>query len=135
LAQTDRALTGTEVAGYAARQRDTDTADPLAALAIHLENSVSSSGGGFHWNGKRFRVGVRRETGFAFTTKFFQTSRELSSDSLERSLTALPPWSLIQTPHRDACRIIRTLAFQIATRLPDCRKLLLTLPILTELDR
>jgi hypothetical protein len=37
--------------------------------------------------------------------------------------------------HRDACRIIRTLAFQIATRLPDYRKLLLTLPILTELDR
>ena len=30
--------------------------------------------------------------------------------------------------HRDACRIIRTLAFQIATRLPDYRKLLLTLP-------
>ena len=37
--------------------------------------------------------------------------------------------------HRDACRIIRTLAFQIATRLPDYRKLLLTLPILTELDQ
>jgi hypothetical protein len=37
--------------------------------------------------------------------------------------------------HRDAGRIIRTLAFQIATRLPDYRKLLLTLPILTELDR
>jgi len=37
--------------------------------------------------------------------------------------------------HRDACRIIRTLAFQIATRLPDYRKLLLTLPIMTELDR
>jgi hypothetical protein len=37
--------------------------------------------------------------------------------------------------HRDACRIIRTLAFQMATRLPDYRKLLLTLPILTELDR
>jgi len=36
--------------------------------------------------------------------------------------------------HRDACRIIRTLAFQIATRLPDYRKLLLTLPIMTELD-
>ena len=37
--------------------------------------------------------------------------------------------------HRDACRIIRTLAFQIATRLPDYRKLLLTLPIMAELDR
>ena len=30
--------------------------------------------------------------------------------------------------HRDARRIVRTLAFQIATRLPDYRKLLLTLP-------
>ncbi len=37
--------------------------------------------------------------------------------------------------HRDAGRIIRTLAFQIATRLPDYRKLLLTLPIMTELDQ
>jgi hypothetical protein len=36
--------------------------------------------------------------------------------------------------HRDARRIIRTLAFQIATRLPDYRKRLLTLPIMTELD-
>jgi hypothetical protein len=37
--------------------------------------------------------------------------------------------------HRDARQIIRTLAFQIAARLPDYRKLLLTLPIITELDR
>jgi WD40 repeat protein len=37
--------------------------------------------------------------------------------------------------HRDAGRIIRTLAFQIASRLPDYRKLLLTLPIMTELGQ
>jgi len=37
--------------------------------------------------------------------------------------------------HRKADRIVRTLAFQIATRLPDYRKLLLTLPEITELDR
>ena len=37
--------------------------------------------------------------------------------------------------HRNAHRIIRTLAFQIATRLPDYRKFLLTLPEITELDR
>ena len=36
---------------------------------------------------------------------------------------------------RQADRIIRTLAFQIATRLPDYRKLLLTLPEIAELDR
>jgi len=36
---------------------------------------------------------------------------------------------------RDSHRIVRTLAFQIATRLPDYRKLLLTLPEITELDR
>jgi hypothetical protein len=37
--------------------------------------------------------------------------------------------------HRSAPRIIRTLAFQLATRLPDYRKLLLTLPEIAELDR
>ncbi|HUT34704.1 MAG TPA: toll/interleukin-1 receptor domain-containing protein [Planctomycetota bacterium] len=37
--------------------------------------------------------------------------------------------------HRNAHRIVRTLAFQIATRLPDYRKLLLALPEITELDR
>ncbi|MCP5524790.1 MAG: toll/interleukin-1 receptor domain-containing protein, partial [Verrucomicrobiales bacterium] len=37
--------------------------------------------------------------------------------------------------HRDARRVIRSLAFQLATRLPDYRKLLLTLPEITELDR
>jgi hypothetical protein len=37
--------------------------------------------------------------------------------------------------HRDARRIVRTLAFQLATRLPDYRKLLLTLPEIAELDR
>jgi WD40 repeat protein len=37
--------------------------------------------------------------------------------------------------HRSAHRIVRTLAFQIAARLPDYRKLLLTLPEITELDR
>jgi len=37
--------------------------------------------------------------------------------------------------HRSAHRIVRSLAFQIATRLPDYRKLLLTRPEITELDR
>ncbi len=37
--------------------------------------------------------------------------------------------------HRNAQRIVRTLAFQIATRLPDYRKLLLTLPEIQKLDR
>lgn len=39
--------------------------------------------------------------------------------------------------HRNAHRIVRTLAFQLATRLPDYRKLLLTLPEIRgeELDR
>lgn len=37
--------------------------------------------------------------------------------------------------HRDAARIVRTIAFQIATRLPDFRKRLLTLPEIGELDR
>ena len=35
--------------------------------------------------------------------------------------------------HRDAGRVIRSLAFQLAARLPDYRKLLLTLPELNEL--
>lgn len=37
--------------------------------------------------------------------------------------------------HRDARRVIRNLTFQLATRLPDYRKLLLTLPEIAELDR
>lgn len=37
--------------------------------------------------------------------------------------------------HRDARRVVCSLAFQLATRLPDYRKLLLTLPEITELDR
>lgn len=37
--------------------------------------------------------------------------------------------------HRNAQRVVRTLAFQIAARLPDYRKFLLTLPEITELDR
>ncbi len=37
--------------------------------------------------------------------------------------------------HRRATSIVRTLAFQLATRLPDYRKLLLTLPEIAELDR
>lgn len=37
--------------------------------------------------------------------------------------------------HRDARRVIRSLAFQLATRLPSYRKLLLTLPEIAELDR
>ncbi len=37
--------------------------------------------------------------------------------------------------HRDARRVVRSLAFQLATRLPDYRKLLLTLPEIADLDR
>lgn len=37
--------------------------------------------------------------------------------------------------HRNAQRVLRSLAFQLATRLPDYRKLLLTLPEIAELDR
>ena len=37
--------------------------------------------------------------------------------------------------HRDAHRIVRTLAFQVATRLPEYRQLLLRLPEIAELDR
>ena len=37
--------------------------------------------------------------------------------------------------HRNAPRVVRSLAFQLATRLPDYRKLLLTLPEIAELDR
>lgn len=37
--------------------------------------------------------------------------------------------------HRNAQRVVRSLAFQLATRLPDYRKLLLTLPEIPELDR
>jgi hypothetical protein len=37
--------------------------------------------------------------------------------------------------HRDARRVVCSIAFQIATRLPDYRKLLLTLPEIKELDR
>lgn len=37
--------------------------------------------------------------------------------------------------HRDARRVVRSFAFQLATRLPDYRKLLLTLPEIAELDR
>lgn len=37
--------------------------------------------------------------------------------------------------HRDAQRVVRSLAFQLATRLPDYRKLLLTLPEIAGLDR
>lgn len=40
-----------------------------------------------------------------------------------------------QPGHRHPEQIIRTLAFQIATRLPDYRKLLLTLPDIAALDR
>lgn len=36
---------------------------------------------------------------------------------------------------RNATRVVRSLAFQLATRLPDYRKLLLTRPEITELDR
>jgi hypothetical protein len=37
--------------------------------------------------------------------------------------------------HRDAAQVIRSLAFQLATRLPDYRKRLLTLPEIADLDR
>lgn len=37
--------------------------------------------------------------------------------------------------HQNAQRVVRSLAFQLATRLPDYRKLLLTLPEIAELDR
>jgi len=37
--------------------------------------------------------------------------------------------------HRNAPRVVRSIAFQLATRLPDYRKLLLTLPEIAELDR
>ena len=37
--------------------------------------------------------------------------------------------------HRDARRVVRSLAFQLATRLPEYRKLLLALPEIAELDR
>lgn len=37
--------------------------------------------------------------------------------------------------HRNAQRVVRSLAFQLATRLPDYRKLLLTLPEIAELER
>jgi hypothetical protein len=37
--------------------------------------------------------------------------------------------------HRDARRVVRTISFQLATRLPDYRKILLTLQELAELDR
>jgi hypothetical protein len=37
--------------------------------------------------------------------------------------------------HRDARRVVCSIAFQLATRLPDFRKLLLTLPEIAELDR
>lgn len=37
--------------------------------------------------------------------------------------------------HRNAQRVVRSLAFQLATRLPDYRKLLLTLPEIADLDR
>ena len=41
-------------------------------------------------------------------------------------------WNM--TDHRDARRVVRSLAFQLATRLPDYRKLLLTLPEIARLD-
>jgi WD40 repeat protein len=37
--------------------------------------------------------------------------------------------------HRDARRVVCSIAFQLATRLPDYRKFLLTLPEIAELDR
>lgn len=37
--------------------------------------------------------------------------------------------------HRDSRRVVCSMAFQLATRLPDYRKFLLTLPEITELDR
>jgi len=39
-----------------------------------------------------------------------------------------------KTDHRDPNRIVRTIAFQLATRLPDYRKLLLTLPEIGEVE-
>ncbi|MFZ4455987.1 MAG: TIR domain-containing protein [Bacteroidales bacterium] len=42
-------------------------------------------------------------------------------------------WSM--PDHRDARRVICSIAFQMATRLPDYRKLLLTLPEIKDLDR
>ena len=42
-------------------------------------------------------------------------------------------WS--KQDHRSAARVIRSLAFQLATRLPDYRKLLLTLPEIARLDQ
>jgi len=40
-----------------------------------------------------------------------------------------------KSDHRDARRVVCSIAFQLATRLPDYRKLLLTLSEITELDR
>jgi hypothetical protein len=40
-----------------------------------------------------------------------------------------------KSDHRDAGRVIRSIAFQLAARLPDYRKLLLTLPEIAKLDR
>jgi len=40
-----------------------------------------------------------------------------------------------KSDHRDARRVTCSIAFQLATRLPDYRKFLLTLPEITELDR
>ena len=40
-----------------------------------------------------------------------------------------------KTDHHDPRRVVRSLAFQLATRLPDYRKLLLTLPEIAALDR
>lgn len=40
-----------------------------------------------------------------------------------------------KSDHRNAPRVVRSLAFQLATRLPDYRKLLLTLPEIAQLDR
>lgn len=39
-----------------------------------------------------------------------------------------------KTDHRNARRVVRSLAFQLATRFPDYRKLLLSLPEISELD-
>lgn len=39
-----------------------------------------------------------------------------------------------KTDHRDARRVVRSVAFQLATRLPDYRKLLLALPEIADLD-
>ena len=40
-----------------------------------------------------------------------------------------------KSDHRDARRVVCSIAFQLATRLPDYRKFLLTLPEITELNR